>query len=34
MDTKEIIIICLTLIVVALIIGCAMAVMNANKDVK
>ena len=34
MDTKEIIIICLTLIVVALIIGCAMAVMNTNKDVK
>ena len=34
MDTKEIIIICLTLIVVALIIGCAMALMNTNKDVK
>lgn len=34
MDTKEILIICLTVIVIALIIGCALAFTNSNKDIK
>ena len=34
MDKKDIIIICLTVIVVALIIECALALTNSNKDIK
>lgn len=34
MDTKDIIIICLTVIVVALIIGCAIALTNSNENIK